>query len=161
MASYFRAIDAMAAFPNVLGAFVAYDLISNTHSLECTPVVAAVVRDLKRYMAIKKRSTGQRVLPIGYGVGDTSIGVDTTVMKYLLSQAPTDRIDFYAVRGVSSPQKVLLPQWRCLTPNWPDSLNASQPWTSPAWTRAVWRNWYVYSLRPSHSVYIPADLANS
>lgn len=97
MASFFRTIDAMSKFSNTLGVFAAYDLINNVRSLQCAPIVAAVVRDIKHYMAIKRRTVGNRILPIGCGGMINSSAIDNTVMRYVLSQSETSRIDFWTV----------------------------------------------------------------
>ncbi|KAF2165358.1 glycoside hydrolase family 72 protein [Zasmidium cellare ATCC 36951] len=98
MAGLFQIIDAMSTFPNTLGVFAAYDLINNPESLQCAPIVAAVVRDVKRYMAIKHRTVGRRILPIGCGGNINANAIDNTVMRYLSSQDLESRIDFWACK---------------------------------------------------------------
>ncbi|CAK1365598.1 unnamed protein product [Cercospora beticola] len=96
--SYFRTIDLMASFPNTLGAFVANRLINSSMSDEasrdCTLVIAAVVRDVKKYMHLKNQTRGQRILPIAYGA-DNDGSRDRQIFEYLRTREQSERIDFW------------------------------------------------------------------
>jgi len=85
----------MASFPNTLGFLITNHLINNTHSEKCAPVITAVVRDLKKYMVLKHRATGQRILPVGFG--SVSYDGDVKVMDYLAARDEDSRIDFWTV----------------------------------------------------------------
>ncbi|KAI7159370.1 hypothetical protein KC349_g4200 [Hortaea werneckii] len=86
----------MAQHPNTLGVLVSHDLINDARSESlCVPVLAAVVRDVKKYMRLKRDLTGQRVLPLGYG-GASAGERDKRVLEYLSSQDEESRIDFWA-----------------------------------------------------------------
>jgi hypothetical protein len=85
----------MSSFPNTLGALIADQLINDTHSESCAPVVAAVIRDLKIYMDIKLRAIGQRVLPIGFGGAEYK--QDWKVLDYFSTQEEGSRVDFWTV----------------------------------------------------------------
>jgi len=93
--AYFRTIDAMANYPNTLGFLIADHLINNTRSEISAPVITAVARDLKKYMDLKNRATGQRILPVGFGAG--KYDGDLKVLNYLAAGDESSRIDFWAV----------------------------------------------------------------
>ncbi|RYP64240.1 hypothetical protein DL771_008864 [Monosporascus sp. 5C6A] len=63
--AYFRAIDCMAAYRNTLGVIVANEVINSVPATVAAPVIRAVTRDVKRYMALAAEVAGQRVLPVG------------------------------------------------------------------------------------------------
>lgn len=97
MAAMFRNIDTMASYPNTLGIFAAYNLINRDMTLNCAPIIKAVVRDLKRYMGIRNQKTGQRMLPVGYsGSRDFDPRKDRALMSYLASRG-LDGVDFWGV----------------------------------------------------------------
>lgn len=96
MDTFFRTVDVMASCPNTLGILVADMLINNDASVACIPVIAAVVRDLKKYMALKNEETGQRILPIGYSAA-TIEARDMAILDYLSSGDKGDSIDFWTV----------------------------------------------------------------
>ncbi|RMY91316.1 hypothetical protein D0861_03196 [Hortaea werneckii] len=94
----FKTVDVMAQYPNTLGVLVSQHLINDARSESlCAPVLAAVVRDLKRYMRMKRDLTGQRILPLGYGAAAAGER-DRRVLEYLSSQDEESQIDFWAVR---------------------------------------------------------------
>lgn len=86
----------MARYPNTLGVLVADGLIVDDESALCTPVLAAVVRDVKKHMRLKHYATEQRVLPIGYGAMASDLR-DQAVLEYLSSGEESSRIDFWTV----------------------------------------------------------------
>ena len=87
----------MASFPNTLGLLAANTVINGDTTLPAAPVIRAVVRDLKKYMSMRHRLTGQRVLPIGYNAATTSAR-DQTILEYL--SLGDQAIDFWTVGGV-------------------------------------------------------------
>ncbi|KAI6993081.1 FACT complex subunit, partial [Hortaea werneckii] len=92
----FKTIDLMTQYPNTLGVLVSQHLINDAGSESlCAPVLAAVVRDLKRYMRLKRDLTGQRILPLGYGAAAAGER-DRRVLEYLTSRDEKSRIDFWA-----------------------------------------------------------------
>lgn len=94
----FKTIDLMAQYPNTLGVLVSQHLINDEASESlCAPVLTAVVRDLKRYMRLKRDFTGQRILPVGYGAAAAGER-DRRVLEYFTSRDEESRIDFWAVR---------------------------------------------------------------
>ncbi|KAK3697732.1 hypothetical protein LTR37_017314 [Vermiconidia calcicola] len=97
---FFRTLDVMAEFPNTLGALAAYKAVIGGITEACTPVIAAVVRDLKKYMKLKYEATGQRILPIGYCAATTHPR-DKMILDYLSSQTEAERIDFWTCEGYS------------------------------------------------------------
>lgn len=95
--SYFRTVDVMAQYSNTLGVFAGYTVVNNYATENAAPVVAAVVRDLKRYMQARNESTGQRILPVGYG-GATTDGRDRELLDYLSPPDEKRCVDFWTVR---------------------------------------------------------------
>ena len=98
LAGHFAAVDAMAAFPNTLGVFAASEVVNTKATLVVTPVIKAVVRDLKTYMELRSEVAGQRVLPVGYSAAGTA--QDRIVFKYLTAGDKRGAIDFWAVGTV-------------------------------------------------------------
>jgi hypothetical protein len=89
----------MASFPNVLGALVTEHLINNLDSEGCAPVMRAVVRDLKQYMDLKHRLSGQRPLPVGFGGG--SYKYDRKIVDYMTAGDRASCVDFWTVCRLS------------------------------------------------------------
>jgi hypothetical protein len=85
----------MARFPNTLGCMIADHLINDTHTEITAPVITAVVRDLKRYMGLRNRAAGQRILPVGLGGGEYEDNLK--VVKYLTAGDEGGSIDFWTV----------------------------------------------------------------
>jgi hypothetical protein len=98
LASFFAAVDAMAVFPNTLGIFAASLVVNNRSSLATTPVIKAVVRDLKTYMRLRNEVVGQRVLPVGYDAAGTA--EDKIVFEYLAACNTNSAVDFWAVSAM-------------------------------------------------------------
>jgi hypothetical protein len=97
---FFQKIDVMARFPNTLGCLIADHLINNTTSELCAPVITAVVRDLKKYMTLRHRASGQRILPVGLGGAEYKDNLK--VVSYLTTGDESSRIDFWTVRTSNS-----------------------------------------------------------
>jgi hypothetical protein len=95
LTSFFATVDALAAFPNTLGVFAASEVVNNEATLVATPVIKAVVRDLKTYMGLRNEVAGQRVLPVGYSGAGTA--QDRIVFEYLTAGDREGAIDFWAV----------------------------------------------------------------
>ncbi|RMY71017.1 hypothetical protein D0864_10748 [Hortaea werneckii] len=92
----FKTIDLMAQYPNTLGVLVSNHLINDARSESlCAPVLAAAVRDMKKYMRLKRNLTGQRILPLGYGAAAAGER-DRRVLEYLSSREDDFRVDFWA-----------------------------------------------------------------
>ncbi|KAH9816366.1 Glyco-hydro-72 domain containing protein [Teratosphaeria destructans] len=92
ISSLFQTIDAMSRYPNVLGLFVANGTIYSPAHEPALPYLQAAVRDVKRYMRLRHRRTGQRILPIGYAAAET----DTASLAALSSRDDATAIDFWA-----------------------------------------------------------------
>ncbi|KAF2756493.1 glycolipid-anchored surface protein 5 precursor [Pseudovirgaria hyperparasitica] len=116
MRHFFETLDEMAKFPNTLGVMVAYELINDTQSMKCAPVLKAAVKDLKKYMRFQSESTGQRVLPIGYDASSARLPLFETL--YYLSCGDSDaRIDFVSCKGyewVGSKSSIKISGWQTL-----------------------------------------------
>lgn len=85
----------MASFPNTLGALVADHLINDTRSECCAPVMKAVLRDVKKYIALRYQKAGQRRLPLGFG--GHSYKDDRKVLNYMATGGDDRSIDFWTV----------------------------------------------------------------
>lgn len=90
----------MAAYPNTLAITAANGLVNGCGHLNVTPVLKAVVRDLKRYLARSSKIKGTRILPVGYSPAHVPhINHTPGFMEYLYSGDKETTIDFL---GVSS-----------------------------------------------------------
>lgn len=105
LTEFFQTVNVMAQYPNTLGLLVASNLVNDKNSEKATPVVKAVVRDLKRYMKLQNETCGQRTVPIGYDAATTD-GRDMTILDYLSLGDPASSIDFWTVS--------FAPVWKCL-----------------------------------------------
>jgi hypothetical protein len=86
----------MSKYSNTLGVFVANELVNDRASEQCIPVVAALVRDMKQYMRLKAKATGQRTLPIGYSAAGSNER-DVAMLDFLTSREQIEAVDFWAV----------------------------------------------------------------
>jgi hypothetical protein len=100
MASFFKTVDTMARYTNTLGLLAGDELINNDATMPVAAVLKPVVRDLKKYMKLRNKVNGQRVLPIGYGAA-TSGARDQEVLEYLTAGEDESSIDFWTVSTVS------------------------------------------------------------
>lgn len=98
--SFFRAVDCMAAYNNTLGVIVANELIGSIPSTIVAPVVRAVTRDVKRYMALAAEADNQRILPVGISSSDAPILIRPQ-FEYFSAGDEKEAIDFFSV-GSSS-----------------------------------------------------------
>lgn len=96
----------MASFPNTLGILATNELMNSDESVSCTPVIAAVMRDLKKYMKLKNEATGQRILPTGYGAA-TIQPRDKAILDHLSLGDKTNRIDFWTASACTFPDPYL------------------------------------------------------
>ncbi|KAI1256564.1 hypothetical protein MGN70_001688 [Eutypa lata] len=95
--SFFRAVDCMAAYNNTLGVVVANEVINSYPSTVAAPVVRAVARDVKRYMAVAAELSGQRVVPVGINSADVP-GVIRSQFEYFSAGDEREAIDFFTVK---------------------------------------------------------------
>lgn len=93
---YFSTVDCMAAYPNTLGVLVANEVINTHDSTAAASVIRAVTRDIKRYMALAREISEQRVLPVGYSAADVAMFRRST-FDYLTAGSRDESIDFYCV----------------------------------------------------------------
>ncbi|KAK7729223.1 hypothetical protein SLS63_006355 [Diaporthe eres] len=92
----FSTIDCMAVYRNTLGLLVASEVINSHASTAAAPVIRAVTRDVKRYMALAREVSEQRVLPVGYSAADVRMLTRLT-FDYLTAGSRDESIDFYCV----------------------------------------------------------------
>lgn len=105
LSHYFRAADALAAYPNCLGLIAANEVINDFHSANAAPVIRAVVRDLKRYLRLKHEVTGQRILPVGYSASAV-MSLEGSTRDYLAAGDEASRIDFWSVSSFGEPKSM-------------------------------------------------------
>lgn len=86
----------MAAYPNTLGVLVANEVINDHNSTAAASFIRAVTRDVKKYMAMAREASEQRVLPVGYSAADVSM-FNRSTFEYLTAGAREESIDFYCV----------------------------------------------------------------
>lgn len=92
----FSTVDCMAAYPNTLGVLVANEVINSHASTAAAPFIRAVARDIKKYMALARETSEQRVLPVGYSAADVRMLTRST-FDYLTAGSRDESIDFYCV----------------------------------------------------------------
>jgi 1,3-beta-glucanosyltransferase GAS5 len=86
----------MAPHPNTLGVLVANEVINDHNSTAAAPVIRAVTRDVKSYMALAWEASEQRVLPVGYNAANVGM-VTRSTFDYLTAGSRDESIDFYCV----------------------------------------------------------------
>ncbi|RYP70561.1 hypothetical protein DL771_005380 [Monosporascus sp. 5C6A] len=91
----FRRVDCLAAYRNTLGLFVAEEFINSAPDTAAAPVVRALTRVVKRYMALAARVAGRRVLPLGYKAADIK-EFARPQYEYFAAGDEAEAIDFYA-----------------------------------------------------------------
>jgi hypothetical protein len=92
----FSTVDCMAAYPNTLGVLVANEVINDHASTAAASVIRAVTRDVKRYIALAREASEQRVLPVDYSAADVRMFTRST-FDYLTAGSRDESIDFYCV----------------------------------------------------------------
>lgn len=94
MSGFFKTVDELAKYPNVLGINAADNVVNHDDNESSVSVIAAAVRDLKRYMRLKNKASAQRILPVGYGAA--TVGErDRRILQFLASEKVG--IDFWPV----------------------------------------------------------------
>ncbi|KAI1337593.1 glycolipid anchored surface protein [Xylariaceae sp. FL0016] len=96
----FRVLDTMAAYSNTLGIIVANEVINSVPTTSAAPVIRAVARDAKRYMAMAAKTTGQRVLPLGISTADTK-SIQREQYEYFCSGPEEQALDFFSFNNYS------------------------------------------------------------
>ncbi|KAL1875471.1 DNA photolyase phr1 [Diaporthe australafricana] len=96
----FSTIDCLAAYPNTLGVLVANELINGAPSTTVAPIIRAVTRDVKRYMALAQDASGQRILPVGYSAADVRMYTRPT-FDFLTAGSVDDSVDFFCIDDFS------------------------------------------------------------
>lgn len=86
----------MATYSNTLGVLVANEVINDQASTAAAPVIRAVTRDIKRYMALAHEASEQRILPIGYSAADVRMNTRPS-FDYLTADSVDESIDFFCV----------------------------------------------------------------
>lgn len=93
-----RTAGVMAAYPNTLALTASNMLVNGRGSLHAAPVLKAVIRDLKRYLACNNKIRGTRILPVGYAnAAAPNINYQTDFQEYLYSGDKETTVDFWGV----------------------------------------------------------------
>lgn len=98
VSSFLRTAGVMAAYSNTLAITVANGLVNGRDHLNVTPVLKAVIRDLKRHLARSSETTGTRTIPVGYSSACVPpINLTPGFIEYLYSGDKETTVDFWAV----------------------------------------------------------------
>lgn len=85
----------MAGYVNTLAIVATNSLINNQNSFHATPVLKAVVRDLKRFLVLNNNNKGTRILPVGFSPCNAEhINRQPGFLEYLCFGAKESTIDF-------------------------------------------------------------------
>jgi hypothetical protein len=88
----------MAAYPNTLAITAANELVNGRDHLNVTPVIKAVVRDLKRHLLFNSKTKGTRILPVGYSSAAVlHINYTPGFLEYLYYGDKEATVDFWSV----------------------------------------------------------------
>lgn len=93
---YFKTVDCFDKYSNVLGVFAGNEIINEMAVTKAAEVVRAVVRDVKKYMRLKSKIVGSRVLPVGYSAAHVMMLMKASA-EYFTAGFAEERVDFYAV----------------------------------------------------------------
>ncbi|KAI4716816.1 hypothetical protein E4T48_07002 [Aureobasidium sp. EXF-10727] len=100
VSSLLKTAGIMARYKNTLAIAAADSVVNSRDTLPVTPVLKAVVRDLKRYLLISNRSRGTRVLPVGYSSADVPhINQNPGFLEYLYYGDKENTVDFWALKN--------------------------------------------------------------
>ncbi|KAK6000292.1 hypothetical protein QM012_003924 [Aureobasidium pullulans] len=94
---FLRTAGMMAGYANTLGIIAANSVVNHSDSLHATPVMKAVVRDLKRFLLFRNKSKGTRVLPVGYSPSSAVHINHSGFLEYLYFGYEEETIDFLAL----------------------------------------------------------------
>ncbi|KAH0402784.1 glycolipid anchored surface protein GAS1, partial [Aureobasidium melanogenum] len=97
VSSFLKTAGLMARYTNTLGIVAANSVVNHRDSLHATPVLKAVVRDLKKYLNFSNRSKGTRVLPVGYSPSSAVHINHSGFLDYLYFGDEENAIDFLAL----------------------------------------------------------------
>ncbi|KAK2054032.1 glycolipid anchored surface protein [Colletotrichum caudatum] len=98
--NYFAVVDCLAAYPNTLGVIVANSVINTAAGTRGASVIRAVVRDVKRYMALAAELKGERVLPVGLSSAKI-LNFFRDEFKYFTGGDPSEALDFFCFNEFS------------------------------------------------------------
>jgi len=97
ISSLLRTAGIMAAYPNTLAITAANELVNGRDNLHATPVLKAVVRDLKRYLLCNSKTKGTRILPVGYcSAAVPHINLTPGFLEYLYYGDKEATVDFWS-----------------------------------------------------------------
>ncbi|KAK8047989.1 hypothetical protein PG996_016053 [Apiospora saccharicola] len=95
---YFATVDRMAAYPNTLGVVAANEVLQHAGHTAGAAVIRALVRDVKRYMALHAAAnpeSQQRVLPVGVSTNGVS-SIFYNEFRYFTGGDPQEAVDFFS-----------------------------------------------------------------
>lgn len=93
-----RTAGVLATYPNTLAITASNSLVNGRGHLHVAPVLKAIIRDLKRYLACSNKINGTRILPVGYAnAAVPHINYQTDFQEYLYSGEKETTVDFWGV----------------------------------------------------------------
>ncbi|KAK8855094.1 Glucanosyltransferase-domain-containing protein [Apiospora arundinis] len=99
---YFATVDRMAVYPNTLGVVAANEVLQHAGHTVGAPVIRALVRDVKRYMALHVAEAGAsaagepyRVLPVGV-ISNGMSSIFYNEFRYFTGGNPEEAVDFFS-----------------------------------------------------------------
>ncbi|TIA00199.1 hypothetical protein D6C88_00262 [Aureobasidium pullulans] len=99
---FLRTAGIMSCYPNTLGLTAADAVVNSHHSLRATPVIKAVIRDLKKYMIWSNKHNGTRILPVSYSAADVlNITRPQGFLEYLYLGDQASAVDFWMCKNYS------------------------------------------------------------
>ncbi|THW03902.1 hypothetical protein D6D26_03134 [Aureobasidium pullulans] len=99
---FLRTAGIMSCYPNTLGLTAAHAVVNSHHSLRATPVIKAVIRDLKKYMIWSNKYNGTRILPVSYSAADVlNITRPQGFLEYLYLGDQASAVDFWMCKNYS------------------------------------------------------------
>ncbi|CAD0110411.1 unnamed protein product, partial [Aureobasidium uvarum] len=100
VSSFLKTAGIMAGYRNTLAIAAGDSVVNSRSNLPATPVLKAVVRDLKRYLLSSNKSKGTRIIPVGYSSADAlQINQHPGFLEYLYFGDKESTIDFWAPKN--------------------------------------------------------------
>ena len=97
---YFSTIDCIADFPNVLGLISSNEVINSEASMKAAPVLKAVIRDCKSYIALRHaHDQRKRLVPVGVAATDKPDYWIKQARYFTTGSDPMANLDFFAVNS--------------------------------------------------------------
>ncbi|OTB12056.1 glycoside hydrolase family 72 protein [Daldinia sp. EC12] len=95
MQCVFQAVEKLAHYPNLLGFVVPTELVRQATIATTEPIVRAIVRDVRQYIALIAAKKHQRVVPVGVVMPVCGISHLKPTYDYFCSGCDAETIDFF------------------------------------------------------------------